>query len=152
PLLTFESRSPDRCWTNLSPAEQRIGPLRMVTAVRRDGSDRLAVGYRDDDVSRLDVATSSDGYALIEAVTHLPRPVYSHLNAFAEIFAAGHKRLFVAFSPCASQRIEVLPEDYPFGRPGRCAYLDDEGIFHVVQASSGEKGPFHELARGPLPR
>jgi hypothetical protein len=42
--------------------------------------------------------------------------------------------------------------DYPVGDPARFAYLDDAGRFHVVEASSGEKGPFRELAQGPLSR
>jgi hypothetical protein len=32
------------------------------------------------------------------------------------------------------------------------AYLDAEGRFHVVEAKSGEKGPFRELAAGALKR
>jgi hypothetical protein len=56
------------------------------------------------------------------------------------------------FSPCPDKPIDVLPTDYPAGRPARFAYLDAAGIFHVVEASSGEKGPFHELASGKLPR
>lgn len=33
----------------------------------------------------------------------------------------------------------------------RSAFIDADRIFHVVEAQSGEKGPFHELARGVLP-
>jgi len=42
--------------------------------------------------------------------------------------------------------------DYPFGRPLRFAFLDASGRFRVVEATSGEKGPFRELASGPLRR
>jgi hypothetical protein len=65
---------------------------------------------------------------------------------------AGHRKLSVSFSPCPGARIDVLPSDYPVGRPARCAFLGADGIFRVVEASSGEKGPFRELARGPLAR
>jgi hypothetical protein len=33
----------------------------------------------------------------------------------------------------------------------RLAYIDDRGIFHVVEARSGEKGPFREFGSGILP-
>jgi hypothetical protein len=42
--------------------------------------------------------------------------------------------------------------DYPRGRPARFAYLDAAGVFHVAQASSAEKGPFHDLTSGALRR
>ncbi len=38
------------------------------------------------------------------------------------------------------------------GRPLRLAYRDAGNRFHVVEAASGEKGPFRELAAGPLSR
>jgi hypothetical protein len=38
------------------------------------------------------------------------------------------------------------------GLPSRLAYLDAQGGFHVVQATSGEKGLFHPLASGRLDR
>ena len=41
--------------------------------------------------------------------------------------------------------------DYPFGRPARFAYVDEAAV-SVVEASSGEKGPFHILAQGRLER
>jgi hypothetical protein len=40
--------------------------------------------------------------------------------------------------------------DYPFGRPARFAYVDEARRFRVVEASSGEKGPFRVLAEGRL--
>src|SRR3954463_11588087 len=48
--------------------------------------------------------------------------------------------------------MEVLRLDYPFGRPARFAYVDEARRFRVVEASSGEKGPFHILAEGRLER
>ena len=44
----------------------------------------------------------------------------------------------------------MKPSDYPVGRPARLAYWDAENRFHVVEAHSGEKGPFKELAQGVL--
>lgn len=68
------------------------------------------------------------------------------------MLVAGHRRLFVAFSPCPEARIEVLPFDYPVGRPARAAYFSADGICRVVEAHNAEKGPFTVLASGPLKR
>jgi hypothetical protein len=64
----------------------------------------------------------------------------------------GHERLGVAFSPCPEVVVEVKPADYPTGRPMRLAYLGADGSFRVVEATTGEKGPFRTLATGPLRR
>jgi len=40
--------------------------------------------------------------------------------------------------------------DYPTGRPARLACLGADGVLRVLEAASGEKGPFRELAAGPL--
>ncbi|HRI18649.1 MAG TPA: hypothetical protein PL196_09015 [Burkholderiaceae bacterium] len=56
------------------------------------------------------------------------------------------------FSAAPGIDIDVLPSDYPTGRPARAAFLDEGGDLHVVEASSGEKGPFHPLAEGHLGR
>ncbi|MFN7134270.1 MAG: hypothetical protein ACK4N5_19480, partial [Myxococcales bacterium] len=42
------------------------------------------------------------------------------------------------------------PFDYPVGRPIRAAYLDASGRFRIVEAGSGEKGPFTTVGEGPL--
>jgi hypothetical protein len=88
----------------------------------------------------------------IDAATRLDRPVFSHLNSFCDIEVRGHRRLALQFSPCGGKRIEVLRFDYPFGRPARFAYVDEARRFRVVEASSGEKGPFRILAEGRLER
>jgi hypothetical protein len=36
----------------------------------------------------------------------------------------------------------------PIGRPARFAFVQRDRTFRVVEASTGEKGPFHTLARG----
>jgi hypothetical protein len=128
--LGFTSRSPDRFWTIFAPDGSQVGDERSVQEVRS-------------------TATATE----IRVTTELPRAVYSHLNAYSEVNLKGEaERLFVTFSPCPDARIEVLLSDYPVGRPARLAYLDPAGTFHVVEASSGEKGPFHELGSGPLRR
>jgi hypothetical protein len=88
----------------------------------------------------------------IDAVTRLDRSVFSHLNSFCDIEVRGHRRLALQFLPCGGKRIEVLRFDYPFGRPARFAYVDEARRFRVVEASSGEKGPFRILAEGRLDR
>ena len=44
--------------------------------------------------------------------------------------------------------IEVRPFDYPFGRPARFAFVSADRTFRVVEATSGEKGPFRTLGAG----
>ena len=151
PLLTFQSRSPDRCWTILAPLALRVGSRWRVAAGRIDKMVQLT--YRGDETGYLAVSPRGEAGGLsIEAFARLDQPVYSHLNTFCEIGIAGHKRLALSFSPCPDARIDVLPSDYPVGRPRRLAYVDADGRFRVVEATSGEKGPFHELAAGPLRR
>ena len=38
------------------------------------------------------------------------------------------------------------------GRPMRLAFLEERGRFRAVEARSGEKGPFTNLAMGPMGR
>lgn len=128
PLLGFLSRSPDRGWTIF--ADQR---------------------HADDVHGAFGVTARPDGGVLIDAETVLDGEVYSHLNSFSLIQIHGHRRLFVAFSPMPEQRIEITYSEYPTGKPSRFAFLDAEGDLHVVESTSGEKGPFTELARGHLP-
>jgi len=86
----------------------------------------------------------------LTAFTSLDADVYSHLNHFAEVRITGHSDLRIAFSPAPGFVTPVEPMDYPVGRPTRFGYLDPDGVFHVVEATSAEKGPFHDLAQGPL--
>jgi hypothetical protein len=72
------------------------------------------------------------------------------LNSFCDFEVRGHRRLSLDFSPCPGNPIEVRPFDYPFGRPSRFAFLDADQLFRVVEATSGEKGPFRTLAAGRL--
>ena len=152
PLLTFISRSPDRCWTLLAPRHERVGPRRELLNGRPD-AEWVELEYADDGASRLRVRGAEErGFVEIEASSQLPREVYSHLNSYCAMVVSGHRKLELSFSPCPDARLEVPNSDYPFGRPVRLAYLDASETFHVVEASSAEKGPFRTLASGPLKR
>jgi hypothetical protein len=145
PLLTFYSRSPDRGWTVFADARDRVGPGRSYAGTSGDTSY-----YAGDEPAQLRVIADADDVLHIEAQTVLPDAVYAHLDSFCVLEIRGQHRLFVAFSPMPEQRIEVTYFEYPTGRPSRFAYLDANAVLHVVESASGEKGPFHELARGPL--
>ena len=47
PLITFEDRSPDRCWTIFAPTRDRTSPARQLTALRHEGLN-LSASFRDD--------------------------------------------------------------------------------------------------------
>jgi hypothetical protein len=147
PRLEFISRSPDRFWTVFAPARQ-VPPPALVH-VERTG---LELHVHDADRGSLRVQETSVGTAAIEARTLVDAPVYSHLNAFAELSVTGHRRLGLRFSPRPELVVEVVHSDYPFGAPTRFAYLDARGTFRIVQASDAEKGPFTTLGEGPLAR
>lgn len=152
PMLAFHSRSPDGCWTLLARLADRVGPHWVTTTV--ESSDRrVRIGYLGgDEVHVLEVATDDGSIFRVDSTSSLPRTVWSHLNSFTELTIIGHRRLFVAFSPAADARFEVMPMDYPVGRPVRFAYLDGHGTFHIAEAHSAEKGPFTDLAVGRLAR
>src|SRR3954464_787065 len=122
------------------------GPdLVLRSAHREDGRLTLRSGADYEATLRVDPG-SDEGPISLEAMAHLPRPLFSHLNSFCDLEVFGHRRLSLSFSPCPATLIEVRPADYPVGRPIRLAFRDAQGGFHVVEASSGEKGPFRELA------
>jgi hypothetical protein len=151
PLLTFVSRSPDRCWTLFASRAQRDGPRRQLVHLERtmEGGARLV--HRDDTTSWMDVGVR-DGVLEIDSWTHLSSPIFSHLNTSTELTISGHRKLSVSFSPCAAARIEFKPFNIQGSAPSRAAYLDREGMFRVVQARSAEKGPFTTLAEGRMNR
>ena len=109
--------------------------------------------YRADYEAILRIDPGPEGGSIrLEAMARLPLPVFSHLNSFCDLEVSGHRGLSLSFSPCPEMLIDVRPADYPTGRPLRLAYRDARGGFHVVEATSGEKGPFRELAGGRLAR
>jgi hypothetical protein len=145
PLLTFTSRSPDRCWTIFSPQHESmicdgIAPASDGIGAWYSGREQGFVGIRPVDVG-----------LQITAYRELSQPVYSHLNSYLEIYITGVKDPRITFSAGSHKPIEIEASDYPVGRPARFAYVTDDGLFRVVEATSGEKGPYHELDAGPLP-
>lgn len=151
PLLTFESRSPDRCWTLLARPLQSEGSPRTLTALEA-GPGSAGARYLDDGVSTLVVQAPAGPAIGIESWSRLDRSVYSHLNEWCSLVLMGHHRATVEFSPCPGLRVTPEPADYPVGRPARLAYLASGGAFRIVQASTGEKGPFKTLGAGHLER
>ncbi len=150
PALQFISRSPDRFWTLLAPRKFRLSQTPQLVSFE-SGESKAKLAYAGDFRSSLGLRFDG-GITEIESATELTQPVYSHLNSFCRVQITGHRRLFVAFSPCPETRIEVLPSDYPVGRPARAAYLSASGEFRVVEARNAEKGPFRVLAEGPMKR
>jgi hypothetical protein len=155
PLLTFSSRSPDGCATALVVASERDGPVPRFREGCRDGTRSCSLIYdlAGQGPAFLDVRALGKRHALaVQAVCQLEQPVYSHLNSFCDFEVRGHRRLSFEFSPCRGAVIDVRPVDYPIGRPSRFAFLDRNNTFHVVEAESGEKGPYRRLVSGRLER
>ena len=153
PMLTFLSGSKDGCWTLFVRPEDREGPEpRLRTSVSKGAHDCfLRYELQDQGPATLRVqADPQAGSITVEANTTVRRLVYSHLNSYCDFEVRGHRRLALEFSPCPGVPVEVRKFDYPAGRPARFAFVDKDGIFRVVEASSGEKGPFHTLAQGQL--
>src|SRR5579863_399825 len=152
PLLSFESRSPDGFWTIVSPKDHKTGPVRQLKSMRQSENDLFAQ-YGDDARSVLHVSKLEDSDTTsIDAVTQFDGPIYSHLNSFATFTIDGCRMPALEFSPCPGMKVDVETFEYPFGRPLRMAYVGTDDVFHVVQAKSGEKGPFKDFGSGILPR
>jgi hypothetical protein len=143
PLLSFYSRSPDRCWTSLASSQDREGPDRRLLGVETSGPEWVAF-YRSDFSSRLSVNAKNSKVVTLESTAHLVSPLYSHLNAYCHLSVTTPGPVSIVFSPCPDTPIEVR-------FPARHAHLAEDG-FHVVEAATGAKGPFTELASGPLTR
>jgi len=153
PNLRFVSRSPDRGWTLFAKEADREGPVTNLSGVSHDpDSDSLTLGYQQDFETSLSVTSEADSTVTVESTSLLSKPVYSHLNTFTELSLTGHRKLSVEFSACPGRKIDFTYSDYPRGKPARFAYLHRDGSFRVVEASSAEKGPFHDLATGRLAR
>lgn len=151
PLLTFHSRSPDRSWTLFAPRAFHEVPARTLSSWLGH-SDEVRASYTGFSTDHVEARRTPSGAIELAAFTRLADAVYSHLNAFTEISFSGHHRLQLRFSPCPEAPVDVRPMEYPRGLPSRLAYLDATGGFRVVEATSGEKGPFHPLASGRLGR
>lgn len=149
PLLDFDRISPDKFWSILAPPAA-FHPRRLHGGYASSNGIRFCK-YSDD---AMILVRNEPSAAILEVdcFTPVEQDSYSHLNSFSVLEVTGHKQLSLTFSPCPETNIDVLPADYPTGRPARFAYLNRSGEFHVVEATSGEKGPFHRLASGPLAR
>ncbi len=150
PLLTFTSCSPDAGWVNFAAPRDRTPPHRTLDRISHKTSEVIA-SYTPDGMLHL-VPDEVHNAIDVEAFTPLASPIYSHLNTFCELSIAGHKRLSLTFSPCPTAKIEVTYYDYPFGRPATFACLGADGVFRILRATNSEKGPFTEIASGPLKR
>lgn len=146
PLLTFESVSQSGGWTILSVQgpERTTGFSRLPNMITFGEQERLFFG------DRATLRVAERAAVEIEAFSKLTGPVYSHLNTFCALTIDAVGRMELEFSPCGSERIAPQYADYPVGRPARFAYCDAARTFHVVEAMSGEKGPFKELVSGQL--
>lgn len=150
PLLTFDSRSPDGCWTLLAPGFGARGPFRKPVGME-SGKGILRLNYPGEFLAALEMKADEHGTQFeLASQSQLTQPVWSHLNSFAELYFRGSRNTSIIFSPCPHTPIEVVESDYPVGRPTRFAFLDEKGIFRVVEARSAEKGPFREMASGNL--
>jgi hypothetical protein len=147
PLLTFVSRSPDRAWSNLAPAKAN-SVQRQLSGLKWTVHS-VQASYRDDGVSTLEVTDTGDSLD-IEASSLLRKSVYSHLNTYFAFEVEGQPGLALEFSAMPGKPVELLPLEYPVGLPARAAYLTEDGTLHVVEASTGEKGPFRMLQEGKL--
>lgn len=148
PFLGFSEISPDRCWSSLipNPFQPQSRQLGQPVSYLNDDSTVARIRY---DSRSLIVSSRGSRLTEITAASTLSEATYSHINSFCRLTVRGHRRLFLRFSPCRDARIEVLPADYPTGRPARLAYRT-ASRFVVAEASTGEKGPFHKLASGSL--
>ncbi|MEW5743662.1 MAG: hypothetical protein AB1938_32420 [Myxococcota bacterium] len=123
--LTFQDSSRDGFWPLFSRPEPQHG--------------RRALASRP-----------FDGGVEVEALTELPRAVYSHLNTFAEVRVRGLRTPALRFSATGDIVVPSTVFDYPKGRPAHFAFRTAAGDFVVARGADAEKGPFTTLARGRL--
>jgi hypothetical protein len=113
--------------------------------------DAGASEFQYSDGSTIEIAELNEpGRLQLIAMSLVDGEKFSHLNSYCVLHVTGHSRLSIAFSPCRDTEIDVLPADYPSGRPARFAYVDAANRFYVAEANAGEKGPFRLLASGTL--
>lgn len=162
PLLSFNQRSPDGCWTIFAPRVARRAMLRELRSTRQPSETSIDAEYLDTGELRrgeygeeriehqLRIAKSGPAAYEVLATSSLSERIFSHLNTFTQITVAGHRKLAIRFSPVPEVLVELKHHGYPVGEPSRFAYVNRDQIFHVVEASNAEKGPFRELGAGRL--
>src|SRR4030095_14769477 len=130
PLLTFDSRSPDGCWTLLGPGFGTQGPIRKVIGMNSTERE-LRVSNQDEDLTTLEVRADESGKKVeLVSRSRLTGSIWSHLNSFAELRFLARGRISITFSPCPNTPIDVLESDYPIGRPQRVSSLYDKPPDH----------------------
>jgi hypothetical protein len=137
PLLRFDDASLDGFW----PLRRTPVVEKLLEAPRLKGPGRRA------DVR----VTATDGGVALEAVTSLSREVAAHLSRFADVSLEGVRRPALRFDATGDLLFPASTYDYPSGRPVHFAAWTGAELV-VWRATSAEKGPFLELARGPLTR
>jgi hypothetical protein len=147
PLLTFISRSPDRSWSNLAPAG--TNEVRRQIIAMKWTARSIETVYRDDGTSVVQLFDTGDTLD-IDAFTLLKHSVFSHLNTYLGLEIEGQPGLALEFSAVPGKPVEIRPSEYPAGLPARAAYLTADHTLRVVEASTGEKGPFQLLGEGKL--
>jgi hypothetical protein len=147
PLLSFQSRSPDRTWPLLAGGD--AGNRRKLSHYVKTPTGFRAA-YIDDGESTIVAVRDKNGLALdIEATSKLPEPVYARVNAWTTIHLPFEATL--TFGPTGATRFPIEPAG---PAPGftQLAYLGADLVFRVVRASATDVGPFAELAKGHLGR
>jgi hypothetical protein len=144
PFLSFTDRSPDRSWVSLAPEGTSKPTNRILAAKVRDGAG-WKLYYKDEDGSVLGV-TSQGTTVQLDAASRIAKPIFSHLNAWAELAVSGHTKLTVSFSPVPDKRVELAAPT----AAERFAYVDANDTFHIMQATTRQRGPFTEIASGRL--
>jgi hypothetical protein len=137
PLLRFDDASLDGFW-----------PLRRTPVVEKLlERPRLTGPQRRADVR----VTAMDGGLELEAATSVSREMAAHLSRFADVSLAGIQSPALRFDAAGDLSFPASTYDYPSGRPLHFAAWTGAELV-VWRATSAEKGPFVELARGPLSR
>ena len=150
PMLRFISTSPDRSWTIFAPPELAKPHPIQLDSKQLMGTKKSYSYKQNGRINRYLSIHPQENHLIAESLTVLSKDTYSHLNTFCDINFTAEGPLFISFSPCPKELIEITPADYPVGRPARFAYLDKDSSFHIVEATSAEKGPFKTLAQGQL--
>jgi len=144
PLLRFYARSPDGFWSALHP----YGTLPLPLVGLAPTPAGLLARWGGPHPASLALRRAPRGWDL-DARRELRARIDSHLNGFAQAVLLGPPgRWFVDLG--VGEPFEVLPSDYPVGRPARLVVLRPGGELEALEATSGEKGPFRRLTGGPL--
>ncbi|MDP3500845.1 MAG: hypothetical protein Q8S33_10950 [Myxococcales bacterium] len=139
PLLTFQDASDDGFW----PMGHTPTTERATERPALDGPLRRA---------SLQLEPLDGGALLLDTATLVPKQTASHLNRYTDVTIVGLVAPRLSFGPTGSTSFAVEPFDYPRGRPAQFGVLLSSGDFAILRATNAEKGPFRELARGPLAR